>query len=374
MQLPMISWPLANPEYEMNAFSYQYRMLRFLRYLIALLACAPLAGWASCTGGGQTIVLSQLPGTISVARDLPAGSMLTNWVVTPATTNYFSCTTSNNQEGTRAQLGPGFTTSSGLSTTYSGVTVTVYNTNVPGIGIAIASRIYVGWDGYSWQGWANPPASWSGLTITGQSGTNVSGGGQVAVALVKTGAYVQTGTVNAVTVLQQAPVDAGSTMTAYAVSYQIPAVTIVPMTCMTPDVNIPMGIHNANEMPSVGSLSANPTAFNIQINSCPGGTDASGTNAGSIHTVQYQIVPTSGTVSGFTNVATIASGGAGGVGIQLFDGNSNVVPYSTPLTLNGYNSAAGGSYSIPMTARYYRTGTLTGGPANATMTVMMSYQ
>jgi major type 1 subunit fimbrin (pilin) len=372
----------------MKSFFYQYRMQRFLRYLAALLlACAPLASWASCSGSAQSIPISQMPTSISVARDLPAGSMLTQWITLTGSSSYWSCSASNGSEGARAQIGPGFTTASGTTVSYNGVSVTVYNTNVPGIGIAVASRLYVGWAGYGWQGWVNPPTAWSGLSISAQSGTQTTGG-QMAVALVKTSAYTQTGTVNAATVLQQVPID-NANMTGIAVSYTIPAITITPMTCTTPDVTIDMGVHNANEMPAVGSLSANPVTFYLDINGCPaslgsptynagGSGSASSTLSGSdttqaIHGVQYQISPSSA-VSGFTNVAGLTSGGAGGVGIQLFDRNGVVVPFNSAITPSTADGTISSGFHIPITARYYRTGTVTGGPANTTMIVMMSYQ
>lgn len=44
------------------------------------------------------------------------------------------------------------------------------------------------------------------------------------------------------------------------------------------------------------------------------------------------------------------------------------------MTLNGFDSTNGGNYTIPMQARYYRTGALGAGPANATMTMTVLYQ
>ncbi len=197
-------------------------------------------------------------------------------------------------------------------------------------------------------------------------------GGQVSVALIKTGNAITAGGTVSGTVAQIAPV-ADVTLPGQADSYVITPVTIVPLTCTTPDVNIPMGTFKTTDFPSVGSLSPNPAGFAIQLLNCPGGTAVSGTQSGQIHSIQYRIDPTSGTV--VTNVAALTgSPSATGVGIELFNSSGAVFPLATATTLSGYNSTSGGSYSIPMTARYYRTGTVTAGPANSTMTLTVSYQ
>jgi major type 1 subunit fimbrin (pilin) len=80
-------------------------------------------------------------------------------------------------------------------------------------------------------------------------------------------------------------------------------------------------------------------------------------------------------VSGFSNVAALSgTPSAGGVGIQLFDGAGAAIPFGTNLTLNGFNGAFASSHTVAMTARYYRTGPLSPGPANTTMTMTMYYQ
>ncbi|WP_370652252.1 fimbrial protein [Caballeronia sp. TF1N1] len=82
-----------------------------------------------------------------------------------------------------------------------------------------------------------------------------------------------------------------------------------------------------------------------------------------------------GAVPGFSNVAALSgSPSAGGVGIQLYDSTGAVFPLSVYKTLSNFNSATGGTYNIPLTARYYRTGALTPGPANSTMTMTVLYQ
>ena len=50
------------------------------------------------------------------------------------------------------------------------------------------------------------------------------------------------------------------------------------------------------------------------------------------------------------------------------------LPLSTPITFHEYNQGTGGSYRIPLNARYYQTGTSVGaGSANTSVTFSMIY-
>ncbi|AIF46338.1 hypothetical protein HY57_03245 [Dyella japonica A8] len=60
--------------------------------------------------------------------------------------------------------------------------------------------------------------------------------------------------------------------------------------------------------------------------------------------------------------------------MQLLDGNGAVFPLATYKMASGYDTTAGGSFTIPLKARYYRTGAVKPGPANTSMTFTMLYQ
>ncbi|CAM2177181.1 major type 1 subunit fimbrin (pilin) [Paraburkholderia sacchari] len=345
--------------------------------MVALLVVFFKDAWATggaCSGGGQTFTIT-LPATVSVPRDAAVGSLLTTWVASPAATNYWSCSENNDNGLVYAKMGPLFTASSGVNTTYSGATVAVFNTNVPGIGVAVAANVA------TLNGWAGWQVLASGTTLSyfgyGPFSGSWAGGSRVAVALVKTAAQLTSGgTVSGGQVAYVYPAtsyNAGYQYTNLSVKYVTTPVNIVPLTCTTPDVNVPMGTFKTTDFPNVGSLSSNPASFTVQFLNCPAGAAVSGTQAGVIHSIQYRIDPTSGTLA--TNVAAlIGTPSATGVGIQLFTASGSVFPLSTLQSLSGYNSATGGNYTIPLTARYYRTGTVTAGPANSTMTLTVSYQ
>jgi major type 1 subunit fimbrin (pilin) len=353
-----------------------FRMARLLVLAWTLLVSG--GAWAAngCTGGPGTVQVV-MPATVSVARDAPIGSLLTNWV-SAINTNMFTCTVPayGTTGGVRDHIGS-FTSSSGITSTY-----TVWNTNVPGVGIAIGMAYYSSammgnctGSFIGWSGWGSPPNGWSGYTCAGSSwGYTTTIGSQVVVALVKTGAVSEGGTISGV-VAQTAPVygTLTGTLTAQAYNYELTPINIVPMTCTTPPVNVPMGDFTVDQFPTVGSLSPQPAPVVVQLLNCPAGTVVPPTQAGIIHSVTYRIDPSNGTLA--TNVASLSgSSPAGGVGIQLFSESGSVFPLSSPQALTSFNGTTGGNYQIPLTARYIRTGTVTPGPANAIMTLTVSYQ
>lgn len=358
------------------------------RWLCAgLLMLLPVFAFAqvSCSTYGGTQQLS-LPATVTVARDLPNGSLLTNWTTTPQFTNWWTCSVQGTGNEAGITVTTGSTTASAQSSytvNYNGSTVGVYPTNVPGIGIALAGWLYAsgfssqcGWYSGGFRGF-DASSNRTGLECkftTGSGTMTVNTGGQFAVALVKIG-NITPGTVSGIVMQANAEGNEVPAPQYGTVSFSITPVAVTVLTCSTPDVTVPMGTHNLLEMPTVGSLSASPASFALQFNNCPGGTAVSGTSAGQIHSLQYRIDPSQGLVAGVSNVAALSgSPSATGVGIQLFTNTGAVFPLATYQTLAGYNASAQSSYSVPMTARYYRTGAITAGPANSTMVMTVLYQ
>lgn len=88
---------------------------------------------ATCTGGGQSYTIP-MPASVSVPRDAAVGTPLSNWMYSPAVTNWFNCTVTAST-ATGDHLGSISPAISG-SYTESGVFHYVYKTNVPGVGVA----------------------------------------------------------------------------------------------------------------------------------------------------------------------------------------------------------------------------------------------
>ncbi|NLP61778.1 fimbrial protein [Paraburkholderia sacchari] len=344
------------------------------RFVLLLLLATSSGAWAtaSCKANYSAFTLS-FPSTVAVARDVPNGSLLTAWVQTQQLTNYYTCTVTQ-----QTATGVDFETAGIVSSTptsykvsYNGYSVSVYSTNVPGIGIAMGGYINSG--GIGWAGFYDFPH----LGLQNNPNGTVNNGGQLVAALVKIG-DVAPGTLSGMIAQAfswEGPSNppAGDNLAAGVINFSISPVAVTVMTCRTPDISVPMGVFKTTDFPGVGSLSPSPASFVVQLQNCPGGAAVSGTQAGQIHSVQYRIDPTNGTL--VTNVAALGgSPSATGVGVELFDSTGAVFPLSTNKALSGFNSASGGSYSVPLTARYYRTGTVTPGPADTTMTLTVSYQ
>ena len=142
-------------------------------------------------------------------------------------------------------------------------------------------------------------------------------------------------------------------------------------TCKTPDITVNLGKHQRSEFTGLNTTtSAKPFVF--AINDCDPG----------LNSVNYTFKPASGITvggSGTTQHITLDSAStANGVGIQmLYDSGAGntLVPLNQKTTFTGYNKTLGGSYTIPMKARYIQTAAnISGGTANSAIEFTMSYE
>ncbi|WP_250494545.1 fimbrial protein [Caballeronia sp. GAWG1-1] len=326
----------------------------------------------SCRSNYTSFTIT-MPGTVAVPRDLANGSMLTSWSMMPNTTNMYTCTSTNlTYSGIDFELAGMSSTMTSYKASYNGTVFPVYQTNLPGVGIAMGGNLNA-------HGRTAGPVGFNDMGFHWNSNGTNDNGGQLIVALVKIG-DITPGTLSGLIAQGfswegAVSPPAGDNPASGVISFNITPVVVTVLTCQTPDKTIPMGIHGPSDLPTVGSTSSNPASFTLDLNNCPGGAPVAGLSVGQINSIQYRIDPSNGAVAGFTNVAALSgSPSAGGVGIQLYDSTGAVFPLSVYKTLSNFNSATGGSYNIPLTARYYRTGTLTPGPANSTMTMTVLYQ
>jgi major type 1 subunit fimbrin (pilin) len=334
----------------------------------------------SCHSSALLAYTLNFPATVAVARDLPNGSALTTWVPMASVQNLYTCSVTNSWYAGVVFDPAGVVSTAVTSYTlsYNGTPFWVYPTNVPGVGIALGGYIYT-------NGLQNGPFSMGGAggplrSLRNFNGPSVPDGGQLIAALVKIG-DITPGTVGGLISQAQSVHSLTSNgtripdPTAGVVNISMTPVAITVLTCETPDINVPMGTQMPSNFSGIGAASNKSSSFNVSLNNCPAGVAVAGTQAGLIHSIQYKIDPSDGQVSGFSNVAVLSgSTKAGGIGIQLYDNTGAVFPLSTFKTLNGFDGTAAASYTIPMVARYFQTGSITPGPANATMTVTMSYQ
>lgn len=151
----------------------------------------------------------------------------------------------------------------------------------------------------------------------------------------------------------------------YDRKYYLPTIQVNLLSCATPDIVVPLGSHSPSEMPSVGSRTT-PVKFNLQVNNCPAG----------MASINYGFNFNSGT--GYTanqGLFGLTSGStARGIQVKLLNGDSSqTVELDKWYTLTGYNSSTGGSYTVPLSAAYQRTGAITPGTADAELVIAMSY-
>ncbi|VWC29695.1 fimbrial protein [Burkholderia lata] len=346
-------------------------LLTLAMLMLGLGSRAAFAQSASCSGTAQTIPVS-MPSPVTVPRDAVNGTVLTAWISTPATSNYYSCTVSGSAS-TGMLFEPLSMTKSGMTVKGpTGVTYTVWNTNVPGIGIAIGIRSYV--NGCGWQAWLDLgttvalfPSPWTGWVCN--TNGSVTNGGQAQMALVKTGA-VTAGTMAGGVLFEggsaQSTTGTYTVATASRKSFSLSTSIINVAACTTPDVTVNMGSHMQSEFTGIGSTTKQAVAVNVAVNSCPIG----------LNSIQYEFDPVNAVLNATNGVLALSSGStATGIGLQLKDSSGNALKYNTKYTLTSYSSATGGSYTIPLTARYYQTAAkVTAGSANAVLTFTMTYQ
>ncbi|RQT51441.1 fimbrial protein [Burkholderia cepacia] len=357
---------------------------RVVFWLLALVALMPglgsraaFAQSASCTGTAQTVTIS-MPASVTIPRDAAIGTVLTTWASTPATTNFYSCLVSGSAFSGMAFEALSMTKAGMTVAGPNGVAYTVWNTNVPGVGVAIGVRSYA--NGCGWQPWddlGTPrpplPSPWAGWACN-QNGTNslVTNGGQVQVALVKTGA-ITAGTVTGGVLFEGAPSTGGANINgpfavsaSSHVSYSLTSTIVNVAACTTPNVTVNMGSPMQSEFTGIGSTNKQAVSFNVAVNACPTG----------LNSIQYQFIPVNAVLDSTNGVLALSSGStATGIGLQLKDGNGNALKYNTQYTLTSYSKSTGGSYTIPLTARYYQTAAkVTAGSANAVLTFTMTYQ
>lgn len=348
-------------------------------------ASPAMATLSSCSDPAPGSFSFALPsGTFSIPRDTVPNTLVvpwSDWYV--GGTAVWSCTglgnvlTNFNASAVWMQS----LTPTGQTYTAGGISYTVFATNVTGIGMVVGQSAYtpVGWNSdntgkpYGYMvvttpspggGWANN-GNWGPATF----------GFRLRVAFVTTGA-VQGGTVSF----------PGQVGTVGMVSYNQGTYPVTPnqgpmntapigftggptfnvIACQTPDVRVPLGRSPQTIFTGIGSTSGTKPVT-ISLNSCPAG----------MNSITYRVDPVTTVVNAAQSVVALdASSSATGVGVQLLDSTgTQPFPLQTWTTFTGYNAATGGSYTIPLNARYYQTAaTVTPAQANSSMTFTMQYQ
>ncbi|WP_196483921.1 fimbrial protein [Burkholderia territorii] len=335
--------------------------------LLALCAmiCEPAFASFNCSHSGGALSFNFPNGHYTVPRDTPVGTRITPFIGVQQNQSVWTCS-----ETTNAFLGPIYQAAlvdSGQTYTEAGLTYEVFNTNLAGVGVIMAINSYVGTAWYPIK-YAIGTTGWNfGGTYSRSGGfSNVVFGVSMNFAFVKTGPITPgmvtwSGPIANVAISERPVSTVSNQLNVFAVGNP----TFNVASCTTPN-NIPvaLGTHMSSEFTGVNSVSSS-VGFNIALTNCPAGMSE----------VDYEIDAVTTVVNAANSVVALdSSSTAGGVGVQLLDGSGNPVPLGNPIVFNGYNSASGGSYTIPFRARYYQTSApVKPGLANTLMTFTMSY-
>ncbi|MFC0226141.1 fimbrial protein [Serratia aquatilis] len=262
----------------------------------------------------------------------------------------------------------------------------VYQTSVPGIGVAISSDL---------TNQAIPTAAFT-TTYSGTNFYSFSIRINAVLSLIKIGA-VSPGTITGASLptvrlnLGPDPSVSNSVIRVYNLSYA-GSLNVVSQTCTTPDVNVPLGSFETSIFTAVGTVTPWKDA-SITLNNCPRfygyynnssyntspGSGATTVGSAVANILNVKLTPQNSiwdTVKGIMNI-TSGTGAASGVGIQLAWGDKSGTPQ--PINWNQtYNYTPGNTtattFKIPLSARYYQTSnTVTPGRANGNVTFTINY-
>jgi major type 1 subunit fimbrin (pilin) len=249
----------------------------------------------------------------------------------------------------------------------------VYKTNVPGVGVELW---YLGstpcgqepnWTISDTQDWHAAPdcmTSDESDSVKQKTSNFVS----IKVALVQIGPIAPGSfSVNQEIALAK-PIDTAGTQIVTDIQSVITlnaSVTVASLACSTPSITVEMGSNPTNAFSGPGS-STRPVNFSLAINNCPA----------DMGRIEYQFDLSDSTIVN-ADLGVIALGSdstASGVGLQLKDGAGNPLAIGHQYELTGYDQKSGGSYTVPLSASYYQTGSVvTPGTANARLVFTMTY-
>ncbi|WP_353234085.1 fimbrial protein [Diaphorobacter ruginosibacter] len=136
-------------------------------------------------------------------------------------------------------------------------------------------------------------------------------------------------------------------------------------TCTTPDVVVELPDARANEFHGVGSTAARKE-FELNFQNCPAGFGG----------ISYRFSPTTSVLDAANGVVALGSGStASGVGVQFLHGDTQPLQFETAYQVDEYDTAMGGSYSVPMAAGLYQTAPeVTPGTAGSAITFTLNYR
>lgn len=342
-----------------------------------LLFCDTAWASTSCSVGGSSYTIT-VPASFNIRSDTAASTQVGGWITTETTGNAV-CSFTGVGEATGFGGRPSGLTSLGKTWVNGGVTYTLYDSGVSGIGMAVKAVVKTNCGTFSYA--VSPTGNLPGTLTQGYTGTICGGTG---AATITSNLYFQiafvttvspftasgktiTGKILEASALFQGSTSGNDTRPWYTgvSSFSITPIAIIPGTCTTPDVVVRMGTHLRSEMPSVGT-STTPVDFSIGLTGCPAGINA----------FTYRIDPVVTAADAANSVLALDStSSATGIGVQLLTDAGSPLPLAAVQRMElSTVSKAASSYAIPLKARYYRTGDMMPGSANTSVQFTIAYE
>lgn len=350
--------------------------LTLTRATLALLLMVAAPVWAqNCrlSDGDRPLVnIANLNGSITVGPDVPVGAEIFRATYYAGPTNQVTCNPGP-IDRIRQYTALPYRASAYVHPNYG----TVYETNVPGVGVAV-------W--YSGQGFpittegeTNLPPPTAFLLWPQQS---------YDVSLIKIGP-ISPGTVTGASLPQFEYRMTGVNRNVLIWSGRVQgSLNIVSRTCTASDVPVNLGIHQMSEIPSMGTATG-WVDVPVVLRDCPAffGRYRGNLTTGTVQTangrvdnrIRYRVDPVTAVVDRARSIMALQDDGvnmtATGIGIQIGTAADESVGFSamrdSGLALTEANNA---QYTLMLRARYYRlSAAASSGQANGAATITLEY-
>ena len=315
----------------------------------ALLLLISGSSWASCTftQGGVGPGALTIPALV-VNQDATPGTILYSQDLVGSTAKLKCTGVAPVYKGYR-YLNTKWTNSVGLQS--------VFETNVPGIGIQA-----------KWNNTGNSLTSdgnyilpyFEAAYTTNDSEYNLTA--RIGIRIVVTGP-VESGTIDANNLLAEWVYD---NQTVAQLTFNPVSVNVQANTCnlVEKDISVPLKQITTGEFDNGYSAVVSDDAFKIQLDACKADMR-----------VDYRFTTSGSTGVTSGNILSIASGtdAAEGVGIQILDNNNSVIQFDTDYTAVS-KTTENQAITIPLKARYVKTGTVKAGQVDAVATFEVYYR
>lgn len=302
---------------------------------------------------GNAPVNISFPTEVSVARDIPTGQLISEWVT--STTTLYQC--NNVPPGKWVGAGAGSTLANmGVTVNVDGKNFAVYKTDVDGVGMI--ARVY-----RSGGSLRLSPQMMQFKSMNSSSNSSWSSGPLdvfLSVALVKIG-YISGGLINAGRFGTAGSGQDDLSQAQVPINYS--SVRVIMGTCTTPDVTVRLD----GKVRDFTGINTGPGAkdFQLGLSNC----------STAIKTISVRLDPTTTVIDASRGIVALdRRSQASGVGIQIQNNDGTPVKFGESVKMQRYVANSGGNQAYPLKAGLVQTGNkVTAGPLSSSVVVTMTY-